>query len=282
MKSFLTATLILTFFISSPQAFAKKRFRVPSHKDVMLHVGQKTVKRLTQELDPSQINIFVWNMYKGAIPEWKEDYVQLVKFFDILLLQEMWMDGAMKSVIMSDDTYNYHMATSFYDTKRGNTPSGVAIASYVEPELTFYQRSKYREPFIKTPKMSLFADFALKGMDKKLRVVTLHAINFVGKRKLRHQLNQIRNKIKNYDGPVVLGGDFNTWSKKKIKVMRKMARQAGLTEVKFDKWGAKRLSKFGNILDYIFVKGVKVIDSHVFHKIKSSDHKAMSVTISID
>lgn len=282
MKFLLRTALIVLLLFNSSKVLAKKRYVIPPDDRVMLHVGQKGIKRLNHELNPDNIRIFVWNMYKGAIPKWKEDYVQLTKFFDILLLQEMWLDGAMKDVILSDDTFTYHMATSFFDRKKRNTPTGVAIASYVEPELLFYQRSKYREPFIKTPKMALIADFAIKGMKKKLRVATLHAINFVGKKKLRHQLREIRKALNKHDGPIVLGGDFNTWSKKKIKVMRAMAYEAGLTEVRFSKWSSKRLRIFGNTLDYIWTKGVKVIDSHVFHKIQSSDHKAMSVTIAIE
>lgn len=282
MNLFIRASIAALLIFSSPEILAKKRYSVPPLNQVMSQYGQKSIKSLNQELDPSEINILVWNMYKGSIPEWRTDYVQLVKFFDILLLQEMWMDGAMKEVIGSDDTYTYHMATSFFDRKKKNTPTGVAIASYVEPEVLFFQRSKYREPFIKTPKMALFADFALKGMTKKLRVVTLHAINFVSKRKLKHQLDNIASALKKHKGPIVLGGDFNTWSKKKIKIMRKMAKKAGLTEVKFSKWGAKRLSIFGNIVDYIWVKDVNVLDSYIFHQIQSSDHKALSVKISID
>lgn len=270
----------------STPLLAKKRYTVPPLDQVMLHMGQKTIKSLDQavdqELDPTEINIFVWNMYKGAIPTWKKDFVRLTKFFDVLLLQEMWMDGAMNEAITKDETFSYHMATSFLDTKRSNTASGVAIASFVEPVKTFFQRSKYREPFIRTPKMALFADFALKGMTKKLRVATIHAINFVSKKKHRHQLRKMFEGLKDHTGPIVLGGDFNTWSKKKLRAMRSMARNAGLTEVKFKKWGSKRMHMFGNILDHIWVRGVNVIDTHVFYKIKSSDHKAMSVRISIN
>lgn len=281
MNLFMKIAISVLLLISTSESFAKKRFKIPSDDKVMLHVGQKTVKPLYQELDPTNINIFVWNMYKGSIPSWGQDYIDLTKYYDVLLLQEMWMNGAMKKVINSDDTFNYHMATSFLDRKRSYTPSGVAIASYVEPELTFFQRSKYREPFIKTPKMTVFADFALKGMDKRLRVASIHAINFVSKRKLKHQLHRVAQALKNHDGPVVLGGDFNTWSKKKIRIMRRAMQDAGLVEVQFKSWGQERMKKFGNILDYVWVRGVDVLDSNVYHKIRSSDHKAMSVRISI-
>ena len=67
---------------------------------------------------------------------------------------------------------------------------------------------------------------------------------------------------------------------KKMKYLREFERESGLAEVPFSN-GNQRMKMFGRYLDYIFVKGVEVLDSHVFGDIEGSDHKAMSVKFSV-
>ncbi len=282
MANIIRISILLAFVFSTSIADAKWRWQVPENDEVMIEINSERSELVTRNtLNPNEIDIFVWNMYKGDKPDWQRDYKNLTPSYDILILQELWLDHRMLQTFYEDETFSYHMATSFIDRKRSDTPTGVGTASKVEPIRTFWQRSKYREPFIRTPKMVLFTEYALEGTSKTLLTGNIHAINFVSSRKLRHQLKNMAKVFAAHDGPAVMAGDFNTWSKKKMKYLHEFARDSGMTEVKFDN-GHQRMKTFGKYLDYIFVKGADVYDSHVFGNIDGSDHKPMTVKISVD
>lgn len=280
MSSFFRLGLVLALFsLLSTSVHAKRYVNVPS-SDVMVEMDRTERTNETEALDPSDINIFVWNLYKGLRPNWSRDYVKQVKDSDILLLQEIYLSPTMKKALAENKFHSYQFATTFMDTESNNTRTGVGIGSIVKPAASFFQRSTVFEPFAKTPKMILYNDFNLKGMVKKLRVCNTHAINFVGVRKFKKMLKQIRVGLQDFKGPIVLAGDFNTWSKKKLRILRKLTKSMGLKEVQFSN-GNQRIELFGNIVDYIFVRGVDVLESNIHGHIHTSDHKPMSVRISI-
>lgn len=281
MTNILRIGLLLAFVFSATNADAKRRWHIPSDDEVQIEINTERENFVeVRSLDPKEIDIFVWNMYKGDKPDWERDYKELTPDYDILLLQELWLDHLMARVFYEDKEFAYYMATSFIDRKRSDTPTGVGTASRVKPLRTFWKRTKYREPFIRTPKMVMFAEYSLQGTDKTLMTGNIHAINFVSSRKLRHQLRQLTSVFANHDGPAVMAGDFNTWSKKKMKYLREFARESGMTEVQFHN-GNQRMKTFGKYLDYIFVKNVEVLDSHVYGDRDGSDHKPMTVKIRV-
>ncbi|MBT3583515.1 MAG: endonuclease/exonuclease/phosphatase family protein [Halobacteriovoraceae bacterium] len=265
-------TITLSVMGFSTNAFAK-RYINAKNSEVNLRIGD-----YKQDALKTDLKVFVWNMYKGDKPDWKKEYKRLTKGMDILVLQELYIDQKMSEVFQEDENFAYDMATSFFDSKKGWIPSGVAIASDVQPLRSFWQRSHYREPFIRTPKMVLFNEFAVEGSDQNLLVVTIHAINFVSSRKLRHQLRQVGNVVREHRGPVLFGGDFNTWSKKKERYMRKEMARAGLSEVALP---GGRMRTFRHYLDYVFVKGLNVNYTKVHGGSDGSDHKAIELGVSV-
>lgn len=260
------------------KAHAKKRI-TPSDGDVMSQYGQYKEDR--NALNPNEINIFVWNMYKARQEGWEQDFKELVPNYDILLLQELWIEenGLMKRVFEEDPKFTYQMCTAFYDTKE-EALSGVGIGSEVKPIDVSWQRSKYKEPMIGTHKMVIFAEYALDGRSETLLTGSIHAINFVSAKKLRDQLQKVAQKVKAHQGPVVFAGDFNTWSDQKLEYLAEFAKDAGLTEVIFPN-GDDRMTGKGKFLDYIFVKGVDIHSSYVFGERTGSDHKALEVKLSV-
>jgi endonuclease/exonuclease/phosphatase (EEP) superfamily protein YafD len=267
----LALALAITLSFSAP-AFAK-RYVVPHDDQVLIEINAGEQRGLS----PDNINVLVWNMYKGDKKTWERDFRSLSRGRDIMLLQEIYLDYQMSHVFYEQEEYGHKMATSFIDTKKRNSPSGVSTASRVEPADYFWVRSLDREPLIKTPKMLMFAEYPIEGHDKNVMTVNIHAINFVSAAKLGNMLGQIEDVLKDHDGPIILGGDFNTWSDKKTKLLMNMAKRLGLTEVTFPDDG--RMRTFGRILDYVFVRDFDVIRSKVYGDIAGSDHKALEVEL---
>ena len=273
IHAFIT-TLTLAGLVSVAWAWVE-RYELPAREDVLIQINDPR----HEQLDPEQINILVWNMQKGTRSSWEGDYQQLSKGKDILLLQEVLLDENMGDILDKHDDYSYHVAASFSDSWENHIVSGVATASVARPIASSYLRSFYREPVIATPKMAIVAKYSLAGTDKTLLTANIHAINFVSKEKHRHMLSELELLLTGHDGPVILAGDFNTWTEEKTRSLKQMAQRLGLSEVSFSK--DERTRVFGNALDWVFVKDLSVEFSIVHGSVNGSDHKPMEVAFSL-
>jgi endonuclease/exonuclease/phosphatase (EEP) superfamily protein YafD len=262
-------TLAALFALGDANA---KRFTIPKDSDVLYRLNST---RKEQAIAPEKIKILVWNMYKGAKESWAPDFLKITKDVDILMLQEILTSPKMLKVIKEDSERSYFLATSFFDKRSGNARSGVATASKFAPTKVGWQRSKYREPLVRTPKMTGITRFDLRGTSKDLLTVNIHAINFVSTRKLEHMIHQGLKAIASHSGPAIFAGDFNTWSKKKLRMMRRLMKKYSMKEVSFANDG--RMKTFGNTLDHVFVRDLKITKSKVYNDIEGSDHKAMYI-----
>lgn len=274
--------LILLAFVSvsSKQAQAS-RFVIPDDNDVLKVINQRD--SLDYVIPRDDIKILVWNMYKAGKKSWATDYRKLIKGIDILMLQEVFTAPYMMNVLKEDERRSYFLATSFKDKKRNFARTGTATASSFEPVRVGWQRSKYREPVIRTPKMVSIAEYDLAGTEDNLLTLNIHAINFVSTRKLKHMIEAGLIEARKHKGPVIFGGDFNTWSKKKLRMMYDLMAYYGFEDVAFPRLKTGddgRMKTFGNILDHVFVRGLKVKKSKVYASVEGSDHKAMEVHFS--
>ena len=92
-------------------------------------------------------------------------------------------------------------------------------------------------------------------------------------------LSELELLLAGHDGPVILAGDFNTWTEEKTLSLKQMVRRLGLSEVSFSK--DERIRVFGNALDWVFVKDLSVEFSIVHGSVNGSDHKPMEVAFSL-
>ena len=229
-------------------------------------------------IEKSKIKVLVWNLYKGEKDSFAKDYKALSAGKDIILLQEVTTHSRMKKVIQADTTRTYHMATSFFDTDENWTRSGTATASKYKVSEASWQRSRYVEPFVKTPKMISIAKFDIAGSSEQLMTLSIHGVNFVSAKKLKDQISQAAALISTHKGPVIFGGDFNTWSDKKLEAMNSTLTKVGLVAVPF---GSGRMETFGKPLDHVFIKGVTLNSSKVHKNIEGSDHRALEIDVTL-
>lgn len=262
---------LLSSMALMPMKTQAKIYAYPRADEVIITSGTKTTRTA---LDPNSIKILNWNMYKGSNSSWENDFKSLTKDVDIALLQEAYLDKKMTRVFREHPTMRLEMATSFILASRGYVPSGTAIGSDVKMTDLGYRISEPREPVIRTPKAVTYAKFAIEGHKEELLTITIHAINFVSSKKLMVQLNDIAKVVRAHKGPVVWAGDFNTWSKKKLRVMHELMAKLELTEAPF---GPGRMKVFGNVIDFVFYKGLELRDSYVLPEVQGADHKPMVV-----
>jgi endonuclease/exonuclease/phosphatase (EEP) superfamily protein YafD len=277
MKKVLLAFMTLSLFHITAPANALEVPWVPAKKDIMMMMGSYS----DSSLNPEKISILVWNMYKGSNETWKRDYQNLIKDKDVIIAQEMYLNDQMKDTFNEHEMFGYHTATSFMYVP-SQTRTGVTTASYATPTSFIHQRSRALEPVINTPKMTLITKYELEGMDQELMVVNIHSVNFVTVAAMKSQLVDAADEIEKHKGPVIFAGDFNTWSWGKVVTMKRVLEdRLGMKEVTYKVDNRKKV--FGEIIDYIYVKGLEVVESESFseEQIPGSDHPPMTAVLRV-
>ena len=91
---------------------------------------------------------------------------------------------------------------------------------------------------------------------------------------------QLEMEMAGHDGPIVMGGDFNTWIPKRSHCLEAMADNLGLQLL--DLSPDNRSRHLGRILDHVFTRDLKVISAACHPETKSSDHKPIEIAVEIN
>ncbi|WP_372653982.1 endonuclease/exonuclease/phosphatase family protein [Halobacteriovorax sp.] len=268
----LNILLIITTLCVALNANAWLGVQVPKDSNVIKIFGSAS----KTEIDKETVNLFVWNMYKANKESWKYQFKSQIPYYDFFLLQEMLTKPEVVDIFSNTESLDFITATSFIYKKSGER-TGVATGSKYSPSWSKFLRSQKREPILSTPKMTLFTKYSISGSDEELLIVNIHAINFVSSQALRSQLQDVSIVIKSHYGPVVFAGDFNTWTNEKQGFLKEITEELGMEEVTFKNDTRKKM--FGFILDFIFVRDIKVLSSNVHDDLNGSDHNAISVKL---
>ncbi len=217
------------------------------------------------------LRLVSWNLHKGEDEGWQQDLARFAAENDLLLLQEAVLTQELRDVIERAG-HRWQMVGAF---SMGGTERGVMIAARSAPLTACTLRSF--EPLFPIPKSAIVARYRLAGSDKPLAVANLHGINFtLGLGRFTEQLEAVAGELKRHDGPVILGGDFNTWSDERHEVLLGVAQRLNLTPVLLKPDGRRR--HFGQLLDHLFVRGLSVQKASS-PEVKSSDHNPILVVL---
>ncbi len=245
-------------------------FFIPAKDKVLVKIGEGDNSPLARP----DLNIFVWNVYKGQKANiFENDFKKHGSGKDFILLQEALVDNKMPLLWKQDfSAYEWHLAQSFH-YKKDLSSTGVAIGSKFTPTSVDFIRSKAREFFWLTPKLTLFSEYEFEG--RKVLFVCTHVLNFVTTSAFSESLYEIAEKISHFEGPVVLAGDFNTWNVKRYMIMKSIFRDLKLEHLDLENDG--RLLK----LDHVFVRGFDVLKAEVHHTVMGSDHFPLEIKLKL-
>lgn len=232
--------------------------------------SQQTSYAFETSITPDRsLNILSWNIEKGINAGWQNDLNQFTKSADFILLQEAVLGEKMLS---PNDADLYWSFSKGYTTQ--HYISGVLIASPHTPEFTC--TLEITEPWLRSPKSSLLAYFQFDQTTPTI-VVNLHAVNFtLGVKAFAEQLGTLQKILTNYQGQLIVAGDFNTWNSDRLHLLQQFTAHLQLTEAHFTP--DNRTQKFGQVLDYIFIRNFEVISSAV-KSVSSSDHNPLLISV---
>lgn len=161
---------------------------------------------------------------------------------------------------------------------------GVATASRAGIEEATALLSDDGEPVAGTRKAALITRHSFGN--RTLLVANLHGLNFSPRLGgFRRQLAAIADRLRATREPVIAGGDFNTWSRRKRDLADSLFATSGLVRLDFGSLEARKTTVFGLALDHLYYSPDRLeVDPstiRVHTGIRSSDHFPLSATFRI-
>lgn len=224
------------------------------------------------------LQFLVWNMHKGDDAGWQHTLQTYGKGRDMLLLQEMTPQLEQESALTQHFPTRLYVASFAY---RGKS-SGISALSRYAPQA--YCVGAGMEPWIRIPKVGVAMFFPLQTKpnqpQQSLLVINMHLVNFeLNPKHYQQQLDDMLALLKQHQGPVILAGDFNAWSKNRYQLIQKFSQRYGLQEVRFSP--DYRLRFLQNPLDFVFTRGLEVLNASTV-KTTSSDHNPLLFSVRVD
>ncbi len=242
--------------------------------DGLVHGGELSPDGGPAALNPERISLLNWNIYKGQREDWASDFRRYAYRHDVVTIQEAHLGEELRSML--DDEHRYWTMNRAFDYK--DKATGVMTASRVKPVHSCGQNTV--EPLIRFPKTSLISYYPIAGVRESLLVANIHGINFtLGVDAYTRQIEKLYDVISLHDGPVILAGDFNTWSDGRMQIVMNLAERLGLESL--DYTNHNRTSVFGNALDHVFYRGLDPVE-HDTWNVTSSDHNPTRVSFSVN
>lgn len=226
-----------------------------------------------------QIHVLVWNAFKGSKQGFKRDATQLMRNKDLTLFQECVLDEEFHQLSSQNETLEVQFAKSW-------GANGVCTSSQVASLESLAIKTEVRELFVFTPKSTLITTYPMRDYDEQLvdlMVINVHMINFRAVYAFQKQLEQMREALRDHQGPVIVAGDFNTWMRARERRVEKFLAEFGLEEVSFQKNKSLRDPRtltFG-VLDRAFIRGLEVMHTNVYEGVDSSDHRPFTLQLSL-
>jgi endonuclease/exonuclease/phosphatase (EEP) superfamily protein YafD len=216
-------------------------------------------------LDPSKINLLIWNTHKGQDDGWLEEFERLSVDQDLLVLQEAYLKDGLRDFLQRQ-ALSWDLATTF---KQYRVETGVMTASSVAPASACVQRTM--EPLFSLPKSTLVSRYPIEGSEETLLVGNIHAVNFtLGTAAFRSQLDRLAAELDHHEGPKIVAGDFNSWSESRLSILEDVLVEKRLMRrVEFDDKNPRAI--FGHTVDHVYYRGLVVAERRVLES-DTSDH----------
>jgi endonuclease/exonuclease/phosphatase (EEP) superfamily protein YafD len=230
-------------------------------------------KPVNTELDPAEFTLLNWNSYKGAKEGWVETFSKLSGDRDLVTLQEGYITDEL-SYSLTQNAFTWDMAAAF---SQNNISAGVLTASKVAPEAlcSFWDE----EPILGIPKTAIITRYKFKDTPQTLLLINIHMINFtMGTESFTKQLSKVQSIITEHDGPVILAGDFNTWSERRQEILVDLTTSLTLQPISYSEDHRTRF--MGEVVDHVYTRGLDVLAARAI-SVNASDHNPILATFTV-
>jgi endonuclease/exonuclease/phosphatase (EEP) superfamily protein YafD len=227
-------------------------------------------------LDPSLLGVMCWNTQKLTMsPEFDLCLSQLLASFptQLLLLQEAKLAISNRLLLGG---WSYAVSPNI------QTPShlfGVLTAGECAFNDINTVLSQGRELSFATHKSQIITHHPLSN-GATLLVVNIHAVNFVSHGRFQREIMLLRQILLQHQGPLIVAGDFNIWSRSRRLYLAQFCRAMGLKKTTMA--DAHHIKSFRRQpLDFILYRGLKLRLAMAINTAKVSDHNPIYAQFTI-
>ena len=230
---------------------------------------QITVPRGRKGFDASGFSLLSWNIQKENREGWESDFESLSQNADILTIQEAFLSEGLRR-LLNIRPYYWQLVTAF---EYQQIKTGVLTAATVEPDFVCPLRAT--EPLIRFPKTVLITRYPLANRHQSVMIANIHMINLTPATSAFHdQATKMTQILKHHQGPMIVSGDFNTWSKERLAIIEDMAARLNLDSADFN--SDLPLKVFGHTVDRVYYRGLRLEGAQAI-EVNSSDHNPLRV-----
>ncbi len=227
----------------------------------------------------SELTLLSWNVQKSLhTPATMHHFESLLHRYgvDIAALQEVCRRDDAPPLPSSTLFEHSRMAENF---KLSHRRCGVATYSKLPILKAAPYLSGVKELGFATRKSALLTLHRLPNGDT-LALLNVHAVNFVPTRHFALEMARLTEWIERHAHlPIIAAGDFNTWNRRRERVLLKLMSRYGLRSVQPPSRHIKSL--LGRPLDHIFYRGLTLLETDV-PDLPVSDHNPIVATFSFD
>lgn len=256
-------------------------FIIPERAELLLpnSTNSPVVKQCYQNPNPiavddnGKIDLLVWNIYKQNRDNWQSAIDRYSQKRQLMLLQEVSLtDEFTQWIAKKSWGSNYVNAFKAFDVSSGV----LNLATQMPSKACAYVQV---EPWLRLPKSALYASYPLTD-GQNLAVINIHAINFTfGVEDYQHQIEHLSNVVMQHQGPLIVAGDFNSWSPQRMNKLHQLTNSLNLQEVYFSPDHRKRFIT-GLALDHVFIRDLDVINAKA-PMTDASDHNPLLISLKI-
>ena len=87
-------------------------------------------------------------------------------------------------------------------------------------------------------------------------------------------MEQLYHAIKYHEGPMIVAGDFNSWSDDRMGLVSELINKLSLSRIEYQI--NNKTHVFGNAIDHVFYRQMELVSNKVW-QVSSSDHNPISV-----
>ncbi len=240
-----------------------------SHEERVCYQG-KTNTTIDKQ---GKLSVLVWNIYKQNRDNWQQELEGLAQKSQLILLQEASLDDGFIHWLKGQQWASSHVsAFRAFETSAGVLNLATQMPSKA---CAFIQK----EPWLRLPKSGLYATYGLSN-GQSLAVINIHAINFtIGTVEFKEQLVALRNAVDKHQGPMIIAGDFNTWSEERTQTLEGLMDSLSMKEAIFS---PDHRTQFitGLVLDHVYYRNL-VLETAEAPITDASDHNPLLATFSL-
>ncbi|MCX6124906.1 MAG: hypothetical protein NTV34_09190 [Proteobacteria bacterium] len=221
--------------------------------------------------------ISIWNLWKQAGGHgFFKEFEFLCDSCDLFLAQEALISRSAIALFARPGCEAVHAAT--YRRRDGCRDGVMTIARTAARGDPIRIISATVEPLLKTTKAALLTYYRMiSDVGPMLAVVNLHSTLMRRPRTARLEMLRIIEHLENHEGPIIFGGDFNTFSKVYLREVERALLLLKIEHVYLPIDPRKNLAK----LDQLFVRGLEVREIQVATNMIHSDHFPIVAKLSL-